>query len=124
EEPAMTAKAVVLLSGGLDSTTTLALARREGFALYALTFRYGQRHAAEVEAARRIARHYAVADHKVVDIDLRLFGGAALTRSATASPSPTCRRATRSFCPTPWPGPRCWAAATSSSASMPSIIRD
>ncbi len=73
------AKAVVLLSGCLDSTTTLALARHEGFTPCALTFRYGQRHAIEVEAARRVARHFGVADHKVVDIDLRLFGGSALT---------------------------------------------
>jgi 7-cyano-7-deazaguanine synthase len=72
-------RAVVLLSGGLDSTTTLALARRDGFALYALSFRYGQRHAIEVDRARRIAQHFAVADHKIVDIDLRLFGGSALT---------------------------------------------
>jgi 7-cyano-7-deazaguanine synthase len=71
--------AVVLLSGGLDSTTCLALAVREGFAVHALSFRYGQRHAHEVEAARRIARRYAVARHVVVDIDLRVFGGSALT---------------------------------------------
>ena len=71
--------AVLLLSGGLDSTTMLALALSEGFDVYAMTFRYGQRHAAEVEAARRVARHYAVRDHVVVDIDLRTFGGSALT---------------------------------------------
>jgi 7-cyano-7-deazaguanine synthase len=71
--------AVVLLSGGLDSTTCLALATREGFAVHALSFRYGQRHAHEVEAARRIAARYAVARHVVVDIDLRVFGGSALT---------------------------------------------
>src|SRR5919205_1081544 len=71
--------AVVLLSGGLDSTTCLAIARREGFAVHALSFRYGQRHAHEVEAARQIAGRYAVARHVVVDIDLRVFGGSALT---------------------------------------------
>jgi 7-cyano-7-deazaguanine synthase len=71
--------AVVLLSGGLDSTTLLALAVKEGFAVHALTFRYGQRHGIEVEAARRIARQYAVARHVVLDIDLRTFGGSALT---------------------------------------------
>ena len=72
-------KAVGLLSGGLDSTTTLALARSEGFEIYALTFRYGQRHDVEVEAARRIAAAFGVAQHVVVQIDPRLFGGSALT---------------------------------------------
>jgi 7-cyano-7-deazaguanine synthase len=72
-------KAVVLLSGGLDSTTTLALASDAGFLLYALTFRYGQRHAVEVEAAKRIAARFGAAEHKIVDIDLRHFGGSALT---------------------------------------------
>lgn len=71
--------AIVLLSGGLDSTTALAVAQRDGFAVHALTFRYGQRHAVEVEAARRIAARAGVARHVVVDIDLRVFGGSALT---------------------------------------------
>jgi len=71
--------AVVLLSGGLDSTTVLAIARSEGFSVHALTFRYGQRHAAEVEAARAIASRSGVARHDVVDIDLALFGRSALT---------------------------------------------
>lgn len=71
--------AVVLLSGGLDSTTTLAIARSEGFEPHALTFRYGQRHEAELDAARRVAKFFGVAQHVVVDIDLRLFGGSALT---------------------------------------------
>jgi len=71
--------AVLLLSGGLDSTTLLALASAEGFAIHALTFRYGQRHEHEVEAARRIAERYEVRQHVVADIDLRLFGGSALT---------------------------------------------
>lgn len=71
--------AVVLLSGGLDSTTTLAVAQRDGFAPHALTFRYGQRHTLEVEAAGRIADRYRVARHVVMDIDLRTFGGSALT---------------------------------------------
>ena len=71
--------AVVLLSGGLDSTTVLAAAKRAGFAPYALTFRYGQRHAIEIEAARRVAAALGVVEHVVVDIDLRLFGGSSLT---------------------------------------------
>jgi 7-cyano-7-deazaguanine synthase len=71
--------AVVLLSGGLDSTTVLAIARNEGFAIHALTFGYGQRHSAEIDAARRIARSAGVARHHVVEIDLTLFGGSALT---------------------------------------------
>jgi len=72
-------RAVVLLSGGIDSTTTLALAHRDGFAVYALTFRYGQRHEQEIEAARRIARAFQVAGHEIVEFDLRRFGGSALT---------------------------------------------
>jgi 7-cyano-7-deazaguanine synthase len=72
--------AVVLLSGGLDSTTTLALARKE-FVVHALSFRYGQRHAGELDAARRIAQAYGVASHIVTDFDLRAFGGSALTSS-------------------------------------------
>ncbi|MEO6446726.1 MAG: 7-cyano-7-deazaguanine synthase QueC [Gemmatimonadaceae bacterium] len=77
--PAAPARAVLLLSGGLDSTTLLALARREGFEIHALTFRYGQRHAGEIDAARRVAAQYEVAEHVVADIDLRMFGGSALT---------------------------------------------
>ncbi|PYP32298.1 MAG: 7-cyano-7-deazaguanine synthase QueC, partial [Gemmatimonadetes bacterium] len=69
----------VLLSGGVDSTTTLALAARQGFELYALTFRYGQRHEAEIDAARRVARAFRVAQHEIVAFDLRRFGGSALT---------------------------------------------
>ncbi len=72
-------RAVVLLSGGLDSTTTLAIARETGYALYAMTFRYGQRHAAEVQAAQRIAQQMKVERHVLCDIDLRQFGGSALT---------------------------------------------
>src|SRR5438094_754003 len=72
-------KAIVLLSGGLDSTTTLAIAKADGFEPYALSFRYGQRHAFELEAARRIAQRIGATQHVVVDIDLRQFGGSALT---------------------------------------------
>jgi 7-cyano-7-deazaguanine synthase len=71
--------AVVLLSGGLDSTTVLAIAQAEGFAAYALSFDYGQRHATELNAATRIARAAGVAGHVVAKIDLRVFGGSALT---------------------------------------------
>ncbi len=72
-------KAVILLSGGLDSATTLALAKEQGFEVYALSFRYGQRHAVELEAAARVADVLGAREHKVADIDLRLFGGSALT---------------------------------------------
>jgi len=75
----VTSKAVILLSGGLDSATALAIAKAEGFTPYALSFRYGQRHAAELEAARKVAQAQGVAEHKIADIDLRLFGGSALT---------------------------------------------
>ncbi len=72
-------KAVVLLSGGVDSATAAALTGREGFALHALTFAYGQRHAAEIGAARRVAAALGVVRHEVLTIDLATFGGSALT---------------------------------------------
>ncbi len=72
-------RAVLLLSGGLDSTTTLAVARAAGHEIYAMSFRYGQRHAHELEAARRVAAAFGVVQHVVVDVDLRQFGGSALT---------------------------------------------
>ena len=72
-------KAVVLLSGGLDSATALAIARADGFIPHALSFRYGQRHAVELDAAARVASALTAAEHIVVDIDLRRFGGSALT---------------------------------------------
>ena len=72
-------KAVVLLSGGIDSTTTLAIAQRMGFTTFALSFRYGQRHEIELKAAACIASNFHVAKHLIVDIDLRLIGGSALT---------------------------------------------
>ena len=72
-------RAVVLLSGGLDSATALAVAQADGVAAYALTVRYGQRHAVELEAARRIAARAGVVEHEVAEVDLRLFGGSALT---------------------------------------------
>jgi 7-cyano-7-deazaguanine synthase len=72
-------KAVVLLSGGLDSTTTLAIAKSQDFELYAMSFRYGQRHVVELESATRVATSMGVRRHVVVAIDLRQFGGSALT---------------------------------------------
>ena len=74
-----TESAVVLLSGGLDSSTVLAIAKMEGFAIHALSFRYGQRHSVEIDAARRIARRAGVTKHHIVEIDLTAFGGSALT---------------------------------------------
>lgn len=74
-------KSVVLLSGGLDSTTTLALAQKEKFDLFCLTFDYGQRHRIELDRARDIAKYFGVVDHQIVKIDLRQFGGSALTDS-------------------------------------------
>ncbi len=72
-------KAVILLSGGLDSATVLAIAKAEGYELYALSFSYGQRHAWELEAAKRVAASIGVAQHRIAEIDLRAFGGSALT---------------------------------------------
>jgi len=72
-------KAVVLLSGGIDSATTLAIARNAGFEIYALSFSYGQRHAVELKAARRIAKENKAARHLILDLDLRKIGGSALT---------------------------------------------
>lgn len=72
-------RAVVLLSGGLDSATALAIARARGFDCYALSFRYGQRHGIELAAARRVGRALGAREHKVATIDLRTFGGSALT---------------------------------------------
>ena len=72
-------KAVVLLSGGLDSTTVLAMAQSEGYAVHALSFRYGQRHSFELECATRIAKKAGVAQHVILDLDLSQFGGSALT---------------------------------------------
>lgn len=75
----MSKRAVILLSGGLDSATTLAIAKSEGFECYALTFRYGQRHRREIEAAKKIADFLRAAEHRIIDIDLAAFGGSSLT---------------------------------------------
>ncbi len=72
-------KAIVLLSGGLDSTTVLAIAKNAGYEIYALSFDYGQRHDVELEYAKKIAQLYQVKAHKIATIDLRIFGGSALT---------------------------------------------
>ena len=126
--------AVVLLSGGLDSATTLAIARAQGFSCHALSFRYGQRHAAGTrQRPTAVARHLGAAEHRVVEIDLRAFGGSALTadlavpkdrddaargrghpghlRAGAQHDLPVLRA---------WRRPRCSAPPTSSSASTPS----
>jgi len=79
-------KAVVLLSGGLDSATTLAIARNLGYECYAMTFRYGQRHSIEIESARKVASALGVTEHKIIDIDLTAFGHSALTDPAFEVP--------------------------------------
>jgi 7-cyano-7-deazaguanine synthase len=71
--------AVVLLSGGVDSTTTAAIALSQGFTVHALSFSYGQRHSVELQAAKRVAAHLGIVDHVIASIDLRVFGGSALT---------------------------------------------
>jgi 7-cyano-7-deazaguanine synthase len=78
--------AIILLSGGLDSITVLALAQQQGYACYALSFDYGQRHNAELEAAKKIAQHYGVLDHKVIKLGLGSIGGSALTDDNIAVP--------------------------------------
>ena len=72
-------KAIILLSGGIDSTTCAAIAKHEGYKLYAMSFLYGQRHRVELKAAKRVATFFNVAEHKIVRIDLRAFGGSSLT---------------------------------------------
>jgi 7-cyano-7-deazaguanine synthase len=79
-------RAVVLLSGGLDSATVLAMARAQGFECYALNVDYGQRHHAELAAARRVAQALGAKEHRVINIDLTAFGGSALTDSSIAVP--------------------------------------
>jgi len=82
----MSAPAVVLVSGGLDSATTLALAREAGFRCHAISFAYGQRHAVELEAAARVAERGGAVEHRIIPIDLSAFGGSALTDEAIAVP--------------------------------------
>lgn len=85
--PPVHIRAVILLSGGLDSATVLALARSQGFETHALSVRYGQRHSAELDAAKRVSAHLKAASHKIVDVDLRAIGGSALTDSAIDVPT-------------------------------------
>jgi 7-cyano-7-deazaguanine synthase len=82
----ITRPAIVLVSGGLDSATCLAIARADGFRCHALSFRYGQRHHAELAAAERVARHLGAVEHRVMSIDLAAFGGSALTDAAIDVP--------------------------------------
>ena len=82
----MTKKAVLLLSGGLDSTTTLAMAKAEGYEVYALSFAYGQRHEHELTAAKKIAVKLGAKEHRIATIDLGTFGGSALTEAGLAVP--------------------------------------
>ncbi|MGR9052922.1 MAG: 7-cyano-7-deazaguanine synthase QueC [Gammaproteobacteria bacterium] len=82
----MPKKAIVLLSGGLDSITVLALAQQQGYTCYALSFDYGQRHNAELNAAKRIAEHYRVEAHKIINLGLNAIGGSALTDANIAVP--------------------------------------
>lgn len=79
-------KAIVLLSGGLDSTTVLAIAKNSGFTTYALSFAYGQRHKVELKSAKKIAKKLGAVEHKIAKIDLRIFGGSALTDNEIAVP--------------------------------------
>ena len=84
--PRINKKAVVLLSGGLDSATTLAIAKSLGFQCYALTFRYGQKHVCEIKAAKKVARSLGVIEHRIIEIDLAAFGSSALTDKAIKVP--------------------------------------
>lgn len=84
--PPKGAAAIVLLSGGLDSATCLAIARKEGYTIHGLSFRYGQRHEYELDRAQRLAEAFGVASHRIVDIDLGQFGGSALTDHRLAVP--------------------------------------
>ena len=77
----MNRNTIVLLSGGLDSTTALAIAKSEGYGIFAISFDYGQRHKIELDQAKKIAHHMAVEEHHIVNIDLRQFGASALTDS-------------------------------------------
>src|SRR3989344_6615043 len=85
----MKPKAVILLSGGLDSATCLAIAKQESFDCYALSFDYGQRHLAELQAAKKIARHLKVNEHRIVKLDINQWGGSALVDTQLKIPTHT-----------------------------------
>jgi 7-cyano-7-deazaguanine synthase len=92
-------KAVVLLSGGLDSAVTGFLAKKDGYVIYALTVNYGQRHLRELESARKIARKLGVVEHKIIDLDLRTFGGSALTDKKIKVPARKTKGIPRTYVP-------------------------
>jgi len=129
-------KAVVLVSGGLDSATTLAMAKNEGLLCYALSFDYGQRHKSELIAAAALAKKLGAEEHRIISLDLRGIGGSALTDDKIAvpdvsgihrmmvSPLLMCQHAIPCFYPMHWPGPRCWRPDIFILGSMPWIIRD
>jgi len=83
----MTKKAIILLSGGLDSTTCIAIAKSHGYDCYALSFSYGQKHSSELDAAKRISESESIILHKIIDLDLGSFGGSALTDSSISVPT-------------------------------------
>jgi len=98
--PELPRRAVVLLSGGLDSATTLAIAQADGLEAHALTVRYGQRHAHEVQAARRVAQALGAASHRILDLDLRAIGGSALTGDLPVPKNRSVDRIAREIPPT------------------------
>ena len=118
--------AVILLSGGLDSATTAAIAKHDGYEIYALSVDYGQRHHFELEAARRVARSLDACRHVILDVDLGQLGGSALTDAldvpkdrpaedmAEGIPVTYVPARTRCCFPWPWPLPRPWVRPTSS----------
>lgn len=91
--------AVILLSGGLDSTTTLAVAKDMGFLPFALTIFYGQRNHVELQAAKRVAEYFAVINHKILDLDLRLFGGSSLTDDLSVRPHEETQEIPKTYVP-------------------------
>lgn len=92
-------KAVILLSGGLDSATALAMAKDQGYECYALSYNYGQRHAAELDAAAKVASAFNVVEHKTIELDLTQIGGSALTDNNIDIPESPDRWHTCDLCP-------------------------